>query len=170
MPATLTPSTGVPLSAVAPLPSVSPLSTVDFRILPRAAAAVEPVEQTLLTRKPMSRVVLSPIGLYMVLLGLFSFGVVFAMFAYLYSGVAPRRVTLKGRRLYSDKLPAGGVSIDDAIVEPKTMKFLGLTLNKFVNIHYRNDRGKFCILAISRQMYPRTQFDNVLPTLAALYG
>jgi hypothetical protein len=152
--------------------AISAMSTVDLKV-PLARPSADELEQAegrvLLERKSLGQVLLSRAGLALLALAPLTLGIVPARFLLSYRRTSPRRVWIKGRRLFADaQLPASGVKLNEVGVRRERHTLLGVvTITRFLYIEFRDHLDKRRVLTINSLFFPREQFATALPAMAA---
>jgi hypothetical protein len=155
--------------------ALSAMSTVDLKVplVRRSADELELAEgRVILERKTLGQVLLSRYGVALVVFVPLTMGALLAVFLYSYGRMSPRRVWLKGRRLFADsRLPVGGVNLSDVGVRRERHTLLGvITITRFLYVEFHDAAGKRRVLTINSLFFPQGEFDAALPAMAAALG
>jgi hypothetical protein len=119
-------------------------------------------------RKPFLHVLLSPWGLFNLLMALLTFGFTLLLLAGTHFLAMPRRVWLQGGRLGSDQsLPGAGVALSDIRLEVGHQTLGGVTANRYLRLYYRDERGKERFLNLNQVYFGRAAIDRVIATVSS---
>jgi len=125
-------------------------------------------EVTLLERKPLKNVLLSGVGIFLLLMGILSLGVVWMVFLGMYFFVTPRRLWVKTARLYCDKIiPKEGVPLESVSVGRHEAYINGVKAAHALKIYFTDDKQKERFVGFNRAYYRRDEYELVPGRLQA---
>ena len=118
-------------------------------------------------RRPVWRVLLSPLGIAMLLMAPLTLGLTLLIAAAVHFGSMPRRIWINNGRLYSDKgIPPGGLEADDVRLQLADTKILfALRVTRYFRIHFLNEKGKERFVPVNQVHYGKREYSRAVDTL-----